>query len=158
MRQGKLSELIHNPIRYLDLNECSGEVLFRAIIDLLRSFTRTSHSTSSSPHPTCILSSKALVDRGDGEGEVGFREEGGAGVVEASERASEGSRVSPDCGSTICGKCLENHEQFVAQIVCFSSFFLLSVVLMPGVGIFGEGVCGGVWPNIVATRSTAADQ
>src|SRR5437588_5909642 len=66
MRQCKLPELIHNPIQYLDLHECSGEVLLRAIIDLLRSFTRTSHSTSSSPHPTCILSSKTLADRGDG--------------------------------------------------------------------------------------------
>ncbi|OJA13913.1 hypothetical protein AZE42_11797, partial [Rhizopogon vesiculosus] len=59
-RQGKLSELIHNPVRYLDLHECSGEVQFRAIIDLLRSFTRTSHSTASSPDPMCILSSKTL--------------------------------------------------------------------------------------------------
>ena len=36
LRQGKLSELIHYPVRYLNLHECSGEVLFRAIIDLLR--------------------------------------------------------------------------------------------------------------------------
>ena len=36
----------------------------------------------------------------------------------AGERACEGSRVSADCGSTISGKRLENHEQFVAQIVC----------------------------------------
>ncbi|OAX36105.1 hypothetical protein K503DRAFT_646143, partial [Rhizopogon vinicolor AM-OR11-026] len=32
MRQGRLSELIHNPVRYL--HECSGEIQFRAIIDL----------------------------------------------------------------------------------------------------------------------------
>ncbi|KAH8094744.1 RecF/RecN/SMC [Cristinia sonorae] len=34
MRQGKLSELIHNSARYPDLEECSVEVHFREIIDL----------------------------------------------------------------------------------------------------------------------------
>ncbi|KAG2364796.1 RecF/RecN/SMC N terminal domain-containing protein [Suillus spraguei] len=34
MRQGKLSELIHNSARYPDLDECSVEVHFREIIDL----------------------------------------------------------------------------------------------------------------------------
>ncbi|KAH8111883.1 RecF/RecN/SMC [Phellopilus nigrolimitatus] len=34
MRQGKLSELIHNSANYLDLDECSVEVHFREIIDL----------------------------------------------------------------------------------------------------------------------------
>ncbi|KAF5370011.1 hypothetical protein D9758_001368 [Tetrapyrgos nigripes] len=34
MRQGKLSELIHNSARYPDLDECSVEVFFREIIDL----------------------------------------------------------------------------------------------------------------------------
>ncbi|RDB19364.1 Structural maintenance of chromosomes protein 4 [Hypsizygus marmoreus] len=34
MRQGKLSELIHNSARYPDLDECSVEVHFRDIIDL----------------------------------------------------------------------------------------------------------------------------
>ncbi|KZT43906.1 RecF/RecN/SMC protein, partial [Sistotremastrum suecicum HHB10207 ss-3] len=34
MRQGKLSELIHNSARYPDLKECSVEVHFREIIDL----------------------------------------------------------------------------------------------------------------------------
>ncbi|KAI0962099.1 hypothetical protein AcV7_001019 [Taiwanofungus camphoratus] len=34
MRQGKLSELIHNSARYLDLDECSVEVHFREILDL----------------------------------------------------------------------------------------------------------------------------
>ncbi|KAF8640540.1 hypothetical protein AX17_000202 [Amanita inopinata Kibby_2008] len=34
MRQGKLSELIHNSDRYPDLDECSVEVHFREIIDL----------------------------------------------------------------------------------------------------------------------------
>ena len=32
MRQGKLSELIHNSARYLDLDDCSVEVHFREII------------------------------------------------------------------------------------------------------------------------------
>ena len=36
MRQGKLSELIHNSARYSDLDECSVEVHFREIIDLVR--------------------------------------------------------------------------------------------------------------------------
>lgn len=36
MRQGKLSELIHNSARYPDLGECSVEVHFREIIDLVR--------------------------------------------------------------------------------------------------------------------------
>ena len=39
MRQGKLSELIHNSARYPDLDEYSVEVHFREIIDLVRSFT-----------------------------------------------------------------------------------------------------------------------
>ncbi|OJA15868.1 hypothetical protein AZE42_09987 [Rhizopogon vesiculosus] len=43
----------------------------------------------------------------------------------------------PTGGGTICGKCLENHEQFGAQI------FLLCMVLMPGEGIFGEAACRG---------------
>ncbi|KAI9566370.1 RecF/RecN/SMC N terminal domain-containing protein, partial [Boletus coccyginus] len=34
MRQGKLSELIHNSARYPDLDDCSVEVHFREIIDL----------------------------------------------------------------------------------------------------------------------------
>ncbi|OJA16074.1 hypothetical protein AZE42_11625 [Rhizopogon vesiculosus] len=38
MRRGKVSELIHNPVWYLYLHECSVEVQFRAIVDLLRSF------------------------------------------------------------------------------------------------------------------------
>lgn len=36
MRQGKLSELIHNSANYPDLDECSVEVHFREIIDLVR--------------------------------------------------------------------------------------------------------------------------
>ena len=41
MRQGKLSELIHNSARYPDLDECSVEIHFREITDLvsLLSFT-----------------------------------------------------------------------------------------------------------------------
>jgi len=39
VRQGKLSELIHNSARYPDLDECSVKVDFREIIDLVRSFT-----------------------------------------------------------------------------------------------------------------------
>lgn len=35
MRQGKLSELIHNSANYPDLDECSVEVHFREIIDLV---------------------------------------------------------------------------------------------------------------------------
>ncbi|KAK7035384.1 Structural maintenance of chromosomes protein 4 [Paramarasmius palmivorus] len=34
MRQGKLSELIHNSARYPDLDDCSVEIYFREIIDL----------------------------------------------------------------------------------------------------------------------------
>jgi len=37
MRQGKLSELIHNSAQHPDLQECSVEVHFREIIDLVRS-------------------------------------------------------------------------------------------------------------------------
>ncbi|KAJ3817841.1 hypothetical protein F5880DRAFT_1688311 [Lentinula raphanica] len=40
MHQGKLSELIHNSVRYPDLEQCSAEVHFREIIDLL-DVTRT---------------------------------------------------------------------------------------------------------------------
>jgi structural maintenance of chromosome 4 len=36
LRQGKLSELIHNSASYPDLTECSVEVHFREIIDLVR--------------------------------------------------------------------------------------------------------------------------
>lgn len=35
MRQGKLSELIHNSANYPDLTECSVEVHFREIVDLV---------------------------------------------------------------------------------------------------------------------------
>lgn len=35
MRQGKLSELIHNSDRYPDLQQCSVEIYFREIIDLV---------------------------------------------------------------------------------------------------------------------------
>ena len=35
MRQGKLSELIHNSARYPDLDECSVEIHFREITDLV---------------------------------------------------------------------------------------------------------------------------
>ena len=45
MRQGKLSELIHNSDRHPDLQECSVEVHFREIIDLV---TSTRHSAFSS--------------------------------------------------------------------------------------------------------------
>lgn len=38
MRQGKLSELIHNSANYPDLDECSVEVHFREIIDLVLSY------------------------------------------------------------------------------------------------------------------------
>jgi hypothetical protein len=37
MRQGKLSELIHNSANYPDLDECKVEVHFQEIIDLVRS-------------------------------------------------------------------------------------------------------------------------
>jgi len=36
MRQGKLSELIHNSANYPDLDECKVEVHFREIIDLVK--------------------------------------------------------------------------------------------------------------------------
>ena len=35
MRQGKLSELIHNSDRYPNLQHCSVEIHFREIIDLV---------------------------------------------------------------------------------------------------------------------------
>ena len=38
MRQGKLSELIHNSARYLDLDDCSVEVHFRESSDLVLYF------------------------------------------------------------------------------------------------------------------------
>jgi len=37
MRQGKLSELIHNSANHPDLDDCSVEVHFRDIIDLVSS-------------------------------------------------------------------------------------------------------------------------
>jgi hypothetical protein len=124
MLQGKLSELIHNPTRHLDPHERSAEVQFRVIIDLIRSFTCTSHSTSSSPHLTCILSSKVLADRRDGEGEVGCRERGGAGVAEAGERACEVSRVSVPLWQHYLWKVLgESHSQAVWRANCV--YFLL---------------------------------
>jgi structural maintenance of chromosome 4 len=49
MRQGKLSELIHNSARYSDLDECSVEVHFREIIDLVCArllFPSSSHRTN----------------------------------------------------------------------------------------------------------------
>ena len=36
MRQAKVSELIHNSARHPDLDECSVEVHFRDIVDLVR--------------------------------------------------------------------------------------------------------------------------
>lgn len=47
MRQGKLSELIHNSANYPDLDECSVEVHFREIIDLVSNdiTTRSSRDT-----------------------------------------------------------------------------------------------------------------
>jgi structural maintenance of chromosome 4 len=44
MRQGKLSELIHNSARYSDLDECSVEVHFREIIDLVRVSFSSNHA------------------------------------------------------------------------------------------------------------------
>ncbi len=38
MRQGKLSELIHNSARHPDLDDCSVEVHFREILDLVSTF------------------------------------------------------------------------------------------------------------------------
>lgn len=35
MRQGKLSELIHNSDRYPNLQQCSVEIHFREIVDLV---------------------------------------------------------------------------------------------------------------------------
>ena len=37
MRQGKLSELIHNSANYPDLDDCKVEVHFQEITDLVRS-------------------------------------------------------------------------------------------------------------------------
>ena len=52
MRQGKLSELIHNSDRYPNLQQCSVEIHFREIIDLVgrdpftvRPFSFTPHSS-----------------------------------------------------------------------------------------------------------------
>jgi len=36
MRQGKVSELIHNSAQYPDLDSCSVEVHFQDIVDLVR--------------------------------------------------------------------------------------------------------------------------
>ena len=47
MRQGKLSELIHNSANYPDLDECSVEVHFREIIDLVslpRFYANSAHA------------------------------------------------------------------------------------------------------------------
>jgi len=44
MRQGKLSELIHNSARYSDLDECSVEAHFREIIDLVRISLSSNHA------------------------------------------------------------------------------------------------------------------
>lgn len=38
MRQGKLSELIHNSAEWPDLDECSVEVQFKEILDMVHSF------------------------------------------------------------------------------------------------------------------------
>lgn len=46
MRQGKLSELIHNSARYPDLDECSVEVHFREIIDLVCMFAKPRWATN----------------------------------------------------------------------------------------------------------------
>ena len=53
MRQGKLSELIHNSARYPDLTECSVEVHFREIIDLV--------SDATTPFERPILTSSSLA-------------------------------------------------------------------------------------------------
>ena len=53
MRQGKLSELIHNSARYPDLTECSVEVHFREIIDLV--------SDAITPSGRLILTSSSLA-------------------------------------------------------------------------------------------------
>ncbi|KIM78781.1 hypothetical protein PILCRDRAFT_75124, partial [Piloderma croceum F 1598] len=45
MRQGKLSELMHNLARYSDLDEWSVEVHFREIIDLVCVFLQSWPST-----------------------------------------------------------------------------------------------------------------
>ena len=42
MRQGKLSELIHNSAKYPNLTDCSVEVHFREIVDLVLSLLVTS--------------------------------------------------------------------------------------------------------------------
>ena len=39
MRQGKISELIHNSANFPDLDECSVEVHFREIVDLVCFFS-----------------------------------------------------------------------------------------------------------------------
>jgi structural maintenance of chromosome 4 len=44
MRQGKLSELIHNSARYPELSYCSVEVHFREIIDEVRPRSQEVHS------------------------------------------------------------------------------------------------------------------
>lgn len=43
MRQAKLSELIHNSARYPNLDECSVEIHFREIIDLVHVFPNYAH-------------------------------------------------------------------------------------------------------------------
>ena len=48
MRQGKLSELIHNSDRYPDLQQCSVEIHFREIIDLVGHVSFIIHKLSCS--------------------------------------------------------------------------------------------------------------
>jgi structural maintenance of chromosome 4 len=52
MRQGKLSELIHNSANYEDLDFCSVEVHFREIMDLVRRLSAVSFAcTHECPQP-----------------------------------------------------------------------------------------------------------
>jgi structural maintenance of chromosome 4 len=68
MRQGKLSELIHNSAGHENINACSVEVHFREIVDLVSSRLPTSAdispvSTTSSSSPSPRLSSRVPRSR-----------------------------------------------------------------------------------------------
>lgn len=67
MRQGKLSELIHNSAKYPDLRECSVEVHFREIVDLVSiailfmSFMHATHKSKPGPDAFDVVPNSNLV-------------------------------------------------------------------------------------------------
>ncbi|KAG1748816.1 hypothetical protein EDD22DRAFT_981854 [Suillus occidentalis] len=160
MRQGKLSELIHNSARHPDLDECSVEVHFREIIDLpgpdaysvvpnsslvvARTATKSNNSrytlnSRSSTYTEDIIGTAALkapiesalaeVDRlGEERAEKVARlriVEKEKAKLDAERKealawlklANEHVRALSRLWQYYLWKCLENDEQFAAQIV-----------------------------------------